>query len=650
MVGFEGVHMKKVISILALLFLLIISFKNQIIANDEDDYGYGDKQSVDYVIDGTMPYYFDNTDSNTNNKTSYSYGYVFNDVNDYYYFDEKRQSWLGSAPLMNTSVLIGGNAFSKHDSVELDFDSNDFNSVLPYANIYINPDKLTYEKGEIEYHFYSTLFNYNNSENSVPSNIVLKGNKIITDYQKKYVELDNTNNNYQPFDFQGIVYTGGVSKTYLKRDGTYNETVVDNDEKPLFTARFKDAVIDENGDLFDLLLTFNRIVFVAEADVNGVFEILEENRLCVSSILYKDNEYSIKINDYTDSGYDKLDGIRVGARFEYDYVILDKNEEKIDGLIMFSMNDLDNASMSKALQTNAFWGANKLGNDFRWAEGFGVVDGAASFAVIPRYNHEIRDAYNLLIDNHNGDDGLLRISRMNDSASDGKANGLYFTTSITSTAGFGTRNDSNTMDTGVSMLLKTKGSFVSTVSAGRRGDVSMTLFDSDHSNKIEQSSSEGGEIYSMDYSFKNNGFEEKNTAFVKVVGGGTSSTHYMMPDKNHTINSIRIDGINIAYHNLKWQESSGDVEEASIMIDDVYGRNKSKSHYSIFRNKDGLVWLTFEDIQDNHEIYVSYEKYGISLQLRNIDKNVLVALFLISGFSLLFIISTICWMIKGKKE
>ena len=102
-------------------------------------------------------------------------------------------------------------------------------------------------------------------------------------------------------------------------------------------------------------------------------------------------KYTIVIDDETNRvDVHDLDGVRIGARFDFDYRVEDaQGKVPEDGLIMYSMNDMDNASMATQLQTDADWGTNALGNDFRWAEGFGIKSGAASFAVLPYYNHEI---------------------------------------------------------------------------------------------------------------------------------------------------------------------------------------------------------------------------------------------------------------------
>ena len=633
----------------------------------EKVFGYAEKSTVDYYIDGIIPTYkrslpISNDDPNLDIIAEdalirYQYGYAFQDVNDYYFYNRLSEKWEGKAPLMDTGILIGGNTRSKHDAKQLDSDSIDFASILPYANLYIDPKKLSYKEGNIEYNFYTDVFNYNNSLGEVPENIRLVGNETLTTYMEMFPDLAYPRKRSvgYPEDWEGIIYTGGIQKTVSDGEGGFTETVVENDDgsgnSRLFSVRYRDAAIDQDGYRYDLVLTFTRITFVAEADVTGALGILEANNLYVAPVLYKDGEYTIVINDETNRiDVHDQNGVRIGARFEFDYRVEDSEGNLVDGLILYSMNDLDNASMAPMLQTDANWGTNPLGNDFRWAEGFGIVRGAASFAAMPYYNHSMRDVYDRIINNRNGDTSLLRVSRMEGILPDGTANGLYFTTSITSVSGTGARNDADTLDTGVAMLIEPAGSMRAAISAGRRGDVNITFFDSSAANKIEQSCSEGGRIFSLDCSMKAEGQVVENEDFIKVVGGGSSSMHRIEPDEKHRIYNIRIDGRIISFRELKWTEGSDGNNYATYTLPDEYGRYIGRTEYQFIRDAEDNINVEFKNIQDDHEIYIEFVRKGLFGMFRILGSRSLITIFMLAGFCALVFIASVLWMFGGKRK
>ncbi len=659
--------MKRIILLMSTLFLLIITGTSSA-QLDISDLTYGESDAIDYVLNGNLPVYQRNLPISADdpNRDSipddafirYEYGYAFRDVNDYYFYNRVNREWEGKAPIMDTGVLIGGNARSKHDAMELDSNINDFNKILPYASIYIDTKKLSYNEGIIEYQFFSDKFNFNNSDDTMPDNIHVLGDDVkITHYQEKFPDLAYPRKHtiQYPVDWKGVIYTGGIHKTVSDGSKGYTETVVRNDDgtgnSKLFTIRYKDAARDKDGNYFDLVLTFTQITFAAEADVNGALAILEANRIYLAPVLYENGSYTIVINDPSNRvDVHDLDGIRVGARYEFDYSVEDDDGNSIDGTILYSMNDLDNASMATMLQTDADWGTNDLGNDFRWAEGFGIVRGAASFAVIPYFNHEIRDVYDKPINNRNGDTSLLRISRIKGVNPDGTANGLYFTTAITSVSGSGARNDADTQDTGMAVLMHTSGSLVATISAGRRGDVNITFFDNNNANKLEQSSSNGGRVYSMDHSFQEEGDLVENDDFIKVVGSGTSSTHYIVPEEKYRIWRVRIDGKTFSFNDLVWTDGPDGISTANYTIPDEYGKIVERTTYTFNRDKDGAVSFTFNNIHDDHEVQVEFVRGGLFYMLRSMDSDMISAVFLIALFALLIIACIVSWMFSGRKR
>ena len=661
-------HLSDLILIIGVFVSALLLVPAVLAQTDFSQYTYGDINSINYFLNGTMPTFRRNLPISPDDPLynaipddspiRYQYGYAFQNVNDYYFYNRVAQRWEGNAPLMDSGVLIGGNAKSKHDAMELDSNFNDFNSVLPYASVFIDTKKLSYDEGTIIYEFFSDDFNFNCSEETIPNNVFINGDNVkITNYKEKFPDLayPRKRSIEYPVNWMGIVYTGGIQKTVPDGDGGYIETVVRNEDSSgdskLFTIRYVDAAQDKNGNYYDLVLTFTQITFVAEAEVNGALAILEANRIYLAPILYEDGHYTITIDDPSNKvDVHDFDGIRVGARYEFDYIVEDQNGNPAEGLILYSMNDLDNASMSTMLQTDSNWGANDLGNDFKWAEGFGIIDGAASFAVLPYFNHEIRDVYRRPINNRNGDTSLLRISRMPGITPDGTANGLYFTTAITAVSGSGARNDADTQDTGISVLMQTKGSLIAAISTGRRGDVNITFFDNNNANKIEQSSIGKGQVYSMDYSFQNEGELVKNTDFIKVVGTGVTSTHYIQPEEGYHIFRIRIDGRVIPYNDLKWTSRPQNIETAGYNILDEYGRIVEKTNYLFTKDKDGTVSFSFNNIHDNHEVAVEFVHSGLISVIRSMDIGTISAVFLIAAFALMIIVCTTYWMLKGRKK
>ena len=479
---------------------------------DPGAFTFGEKESCEFYLNDEMPVYrralpiasddpmrfFLSDDA----ELPYEYGYVHRNINDYYTYDWITKVWSGTALRQDAGVLFGGNAASRTESREQDADPNDFSRILPYASIYIDPAKLGFNEGKIEYSFYSDLFSINCPKGRLPRNIsITTGNGNISNYQM--LERDGNPEN-KPKDWMGIVYTGGISKTVFDESGKPGETVVQaTDDTPLFTVRYKNAARDENGSLFDLVLSFTRFTFVSEADTEGALAVMESGNIFLAPLLTEGGKYTIELPAAEKSPEDEdAAGVRIGMRADYDYRLENSDGSKPEGLILFSMNDLDNPSMAPMLLTDADWGGNTLGQDFRWAEGFGVRRGAASFAVLPYYNHTTPNVYRTVPNSVDGGSSLVRISRMENTYPDGTANGLYFSSNVTASFGYESRNDGNTADTGVSMLIYPEGAMTIGGSVGRRGSVSIPFFTTGVACKIEQRASKGGRIWTEDVSFR----------------------------------------------------------------------------------------------------------------------------------------------------
>ena len=571
---------------------------------------------------------------------SYQHGQVYSDVN---------QSGAGTE---DSGLLIGGNAASGHDGLQEDQDRNDFNGIFPSTDIYINPNRLTYRNGMIEYTFYSNQFHFNSTTRIDPGSISIQGvNTVISSYRQLipdplhpgHIDPDNA------IDWRGVVYTGGISKTDSDDQGNPRETVVRNEDahgnSRLFSVRYKDAVTDRNGKFYDLVLMFTQITFVADADVQGDLPVMEENALRVSPTLWDGTSYTVK------GIADDPEGVRIGARYEFNYSIQDRDGRQPFGYLMFSVEDLDKASMASSVASGADWGLNERGNDFRWAEGFAILEGAQSYAITPYFNHKLKDSQNLVIDNGEGDTRPIRVSRLPGTQADGTCNGLLFTTSVTAVSGQGTRDDSNTMDSGFATLISPGGSMLATLSSGRMENEKIVLFDVHAAYRVQKACSNGGTVVSIE---QEDGHSVENASVNRVVGGGQTVSYAIMPDDEYAIYSIRIDEKRFRFSNLKWRRLLTAMPTAQYEIDEQYGRWATNTTYTFTRQESGKVVFSFENIQDNHEVYVDFmpinqlpndlEFNTAIVGHRRIRTTQKIAVFLIASLAALVFAATILWM------
>ena len=603
---------------------------------DSGAFTYGGKDSCEYYRTGDMPLYrrslpiasddpmrfFLDDDA----EIPYEYGYVYRNFNDYYTYDWITRTWSGTAPLADAGVLIGGNAGSRLETRDLDADPIDFSRILPYASLYIEPEKLGFTGGSIEFNFYSDQFAFNSPGKRLPRNITIGEGK---DKRTAYRLMEP---GAAERDWMGIVYTGGIGKTIREENGSFTETLVQSSgTEPLFTVRYREAVQDRNGERFDLLLSFTRVTLVAEEDVEGALAVMESGNFFLAPLLSENGNYTV-------TG-ESAEGVRIGVKLDYDYRIENKDGVMPEGVLLFSVNDLDNPSMAPFLETDADWGVNEQGNDFRWAESFGVVRGAASFAVLPYYNHTIPNVFRNQVNNVNGDTSLVRVSRMKDIYADGTANGLLFSANVTTASGYESRNDGNTAETGVSLLLYPEGTLTMGASVGRRGSVSIPFFTNGVGCKIEQSASKGGRIWSMDASFREDCALSENFDAMKVVGSGADSVHYFAPDADHRIYQVKIDDVSIPFDSLQWSPEG----EALYEITESYGNSDGIDVYRFLRDEQGVVSVSFENIQDAHAINVIFLHHRMFGYWALLDPGGKIAVIVVAAYLVLVLASVISW-------
>ena len=202
----------------------------------------------------------------------------------------------------------------------------------PDVSLYLNTDRLTVEKGILEYSFYTEEFQYNDFALYDHKNIRIKESKA----EKTRWQMLNSGDVTYGEDGEaylnswcGVVYTGGISKT----QGT-KKTLVENPngDEGLFSVRYRGAVIDRDGKLCDLVLSFDKVSFTSETDVEGPLPIMEGSKLVLAPNLYENGEYLLVAKDYPEA-------TKIGAKFEFRYRIETAEGELPKAMLVISAGD-----------------------------------------------------------------------------------------------------------------------------------------------------------------------------------------------------------------------------------------------------------------------------------------------------------------------
>lgn len=572
----------------------------------------------------------------------YHYGLVYENINDEYYYDEESGTWEGNEPAADSGLLIGGNAVSFETTGAGDKDRNDFAAILPYASLGLNGDNISLDKGTIEYSFGSECFNRNEFETYERKNVSVVGEeKTLTHYKRMTDDVQYSVVTGEPClqNVSGILYSGGIRKTVLDPDGNYTETVVKNENgEPLFTVRFKDAVLGRKKESFDLVLRFSRITFVAEEEVTGPFSIMEGNALCISPLLYENGEYLVGTRE---EGEDGQQGIRIGARYEFDYSIESEDGETVEGLLYYNVSNLDEPSMAPYLETDADWGTNSEGNDYKWAEGVGIADGAASYAVRPYYNHSLADADGRSLTDSIGDSSLLHVSRMEGIQADGTANGLMFSASSTASGPVGGSDNDHAFDTGFAVLLKPQGSMVVTMSADRKQSTQVLVFPFKNGCKMVQNADSGGRIYSLCNSSERG--VVKNDNYCTVLAYGSRYEFIVDPDPGFSLLTLTIDQEYIPVYKIRWIRQTGDDGTVLYRSEDSY------EGVYLIRDESGAVHIDFGQVNSSHTVSANFVLtiWKIPAQLNIAFKNRTKILFAALFCAFVFLLDVL-WMLVKK--
>ena len=584
-------------------------------------------------------------------KIPYHYGLVYSGINDTCNFREESGEWEGREPRPDSGLLIGGNASSGFNDRSIDKDSNDFAGILPYASLSVVGRAMSYNHGEIEYTFHSKDFNRNEFEAYDHVNVSSFGeNTVITRYQQMTDDVQYSAVTGEPYlkNLSGVVYTGGIRKTVLDENGECTETCLENDDgEPLFLVRYKNAVIDQWGKTFDLVLSFTRITFVAEEDVSGPLSIMEGHKLFISPLIYQDGKFLVSFDDESQEEENRSQGIRIGARYEFDFSIEDEEGNPAEGLLPFAIKDLDEPSMASRLETGAQWIASGAENDYQWAEGIGLVDGAATFAVRPYYNHTLTDSDGRPLVDPLGDAELLHVSRMEGIPEDGTANGLMFSAANTKTVEEGGRNDKTSYDTGFCTLVKPRGSVVATMSADRRKSTEIQLFPSGIGNQVSQSATAGGSVLNRVYALENESdvywADNRSNLFV-VTGGDLDCVIKAKP--GFSLSMISIDGTQVLANKLHWEEV--EREDGTKVIQ---SKESFKGRHLI-KDDENEIHIHFFEMGQAHSVQASFvptlwylpSRLGF-IVIKRKTKLLLIAL----TFALVFVADVI-WMSRKKTE
>ena len=503
-------------------------------------------------------------------------------------------------------VLIGGNAASGCGGGPLDEDTNDFALVLPEASLFIDTDKLTFNAGSIEYTFHTEDFHYNDYRLYEHENVIVRGAESETTWwQMLNPETATYGIDGEPYLSRccGVVYTGGIAKTQRKEDGSFTETVVQNPnaEEGLFSVRFLDAVLDNQGSRYNLVLCFDRITFVSEADLEGPLLIMEGDRLLLAPILFDGGAYLMNAAECRD-------GARIGASFEFSYRIETESGELTDGRILFSLGDLDEPSMASLLETDAAWETTPGERDARWAESIGIVSGALSPAIIPYYNHAIHATRGELIPDGNGEGTLVHVSRMKGTKESGTANGLVFSASAAADAQKSERDDANSYDTGFAVLMQPEGRLTASMSCDRRGYVERALFTSALAVRITQRATEGGSVQIIAGAPGEADASLQREDYLRVLAVGADSEHRIIPNRGYGIKSISIDNVMIPFADLNWEGQGDGLAISRYTITERYDALRTETEYRFVKEQDGSIRFRFENVEESHSLFVEFDK------------------------------------------
>ena len=309
-------------------------------------------------------------------------------------------------------VYRGGNAKSIYEHFDantteyvLDNDPNDFSSILPYGNIYIDTSKLDWSNKD------NFIIDIKDKEH-----FRWIGNESLRDLEdhKPYENVEKVvNSNSSAIAYYGYLHSylnygesmSNLAATSQNRyNGIYNNINVINGTNTvqastgdyLYQIIYKDAAILSDGTTADLIIKVTKVELESTITTSDkvYIGIQGENSMQnVSNYIDKQgNLYIPKFSTvtYVRNSQTKTQQIRnaVGGNTTFTIQIRKSDGTKVEGSIPYAMRDLDIASYE------SFWGRLPSDGDwktgtswYKYGEGFEIIDGALSFAATPKYNH-----------------------------------------------------------------------------------------------------------------------------------------------------------------------------------------------------------------------------------------------------------------------
>lgn len=334
-------------------------------------------------------------------KTELSYG-----ANGYSESEETYESLLGGA------VYRGGNAESGklQNAVAFDKDPDDFASVLPYGNTYIDTNKM-----------YWTAQNKKNFKIDIqdPRFVWIAGEdyaglKDATDQREVNTDPLGDGRGLQSNLAPVIAYVGPV-KGYLgdteadwRSDSKANP---DQQQKNIITApagsylykiTYPEAATLMDGTKGDLVIEVAQVEIETTATQDkAVITLQRANALDLSANLKDKNGNYINRQDFvaltaadvasvtagnsawnTNNNKDKTTLAATGAIIDIAVKVVDAEGNPVKGSISYAARDMD-------LETyQDLWGRSMTGeNRYKFNEAITIVDGSLSYAVTPYYDH-----------------------------------------------------------------------------------------------------------------------------------------------------------------------------------------------------------------------------------------------------------------------
>ncbi len=206
--------------------------------------------------------------------------------------------------------------------------------------------------------------------------------------------------------------------------------------------------------------------------------------------------------------------------------------------------------------------------------------------------------------------------------------------------------DADVSDT---ILIGPQGAMTAAISCDGRDYEEYPLFTSSLSVSITQMATKGGSVRYITASPQNTETAVESGAYLRVLTIGADSEHRIVPDHGYTIESIWIDNQQIPYPELRWETQRDGSSVARYTVTERYDTFRTETEYTFVRDRDGSVWVRFDDIQESHRLFVEFEKpFWLLLKRLRLQKKHW-------SFAAAFVSGTVClaavlWMRKKARR